>query len=42
LTDLFEYAKFSGHEVDAAMKEEAIEALIAIREDLQREEQLAA
>jgi hypothetical protein len=42
LTDLFEYAKFSGHEVDAAMKEEAIEALVAIREDLQHEEQLAA
>ena len=42
LTDLFEYAKFSRHEIDAAMKEEAIEALVAIREDLQREEQLAA
>lgn len=42
LTDLFEYAKFSGHEVDAAMKEEAIEALVAIREDLQHEEELAA
>jgi hypothetical protein len=42
LTDLFEYAKFSRHEIDAAMKEEAIGALVAIREDLQREEQLAA
>jgi hypothetical protein len=39
---LFEFAKFSGHEVDAAMKEEAIEALIAIRDDLQREEARAA
>jgi Domain of unknown function (DUF4129) len=42
LTRLFEYAKFSGHEVDAAMKEEAIEALIAIRDDLQRNEARAA
>jgi len=42
LTRLFEFAKFSGHEVDAAMKEEAIDALIAIRDDLQREEARAA
>lgn len=42
LTRLFEFAKFSGHEVDAAMKEEAIEALVAIRDDLQREEARAA
>jgi hypothetical protein len=42
LTRLFEYAKFSGHEVDAAMKEEAIEALIAIRDDLQANEARAA
>jgi hypothetical protein len=42
LTRLFEFAKFSGHEVDAAMKEEAIEALIAIRDDLQRAEARAA
>jgi hypothetical protein len=42
LTRLFEYAKFSGHEVDAGMKEEAIEALTAIRDDLQRSEARAA
>jgi uncharacterized protein DUF4129 len=42
LTRLFEYAKFSGHEVDAAMKEEAIAALIAIRDDLQPTEFRAA
>jgi len=42
LTRLFEYAKFSGHEIDDAMKEEAIEALVAIRDDLQREETIAA
>jgi hypothetical protein len=39
---LFEYAKFSRHEVDAEMKEEAIDALIAIRDDLQRNEAVAA
>jgi uncharacterized membrane protein len=42
LTSLFEYAKFSGHEVDAGMKEEAIDALVAIRDDLQRDEVAAA
>jgi hypothetical protein len=42
LTRLFEFAKFSGHEVDAAMKEEAIDALIAIRDDLRRDEARAA
>jgi hypothetical protein len=42
LTRLFEYAKFSGHEVGPVMKEDAIEALIAIRDDLQREEARAA
>lgn len=42
LTQLFEYAKFSGHEVDAAMKEDAIDALIAIRDDLQANEARAA
>src|SRR5947207_4898169 len=42
LTSLFEYAKFSGHEVDEQMKEEAIDALIAIRDDLQRDEAAAA
>jgi hypothetical protein len=42
LTELFEYAKFSRHEIDAAMKESAIDALLAVREDLQRDEALAA
>src|SRR5690348_13936282 len=42
LTRLFEFAKFSGHEVGAVMKEEAIEALIAIRDDLQRGEEARA
>jgi hypothetical protein len=42
LTQLFEYAKFSAHEIDAAMKEQAIGALEKIRDDLRREEVLAA
>jgi Domain of unknown function (DUF4129) len=42
LTRLFEYAKFSRHDIDDAMKEEAIDALLAIREDLQRDEAVAA
>jgi predicted secreted protein len=35
LTRLFEEAKFSRHEIDASMKQEAITALRTIREDLQ-------
>jgi hypothetical protein len=42
LTQLFEYAKFSTHEIDTAMKEEAIAAFAAIRDDLQTEEAVAA
>jgi hypothetical protein len=34
LTTLFERAKFSTHEIDPAMKEEAIAALITVREEL--------
>ena len=42
LTDLFEYAKFSPHQIDDPMKEDAIAALLAIRDDLQQQEVLAA
>jgi hypothetical protein len=42
LTELFEYAKFSKHEIDHAMKERAIESLVAVREDLQAIRELAA
>jgi hypothetical protein len=35
LTELFERAKFSQHEIDVAMKEEAIAALATVRDDLQ-------
>jgi hypothetical protein len=34
LTDLFERAKFSRHQIDAPMKEEAIDALTSLREEL--------
>ncbi len=34
LTELFEYAKFSPHAVDQAMRADALESLAAIREDL--------
>ena len=42
LTELFEYAKFSEHEIDRTMKDDAIESLIMIREDLQLTRELAA
>jgi multisubunit Na+/H+ antiporter MnhB subunit len=42
LTGLFEYAKFSRHPVDAVMKEEAIAALLAVRDDLQAVREAAA
>ena len=35
LTELFERAKFSQHEIDVAMKEEAISALARVRDDLE-------
>jgi hypothetical protein len=34
LTALFEWAKFSQHSVDSAMKDEAISALVAVRDEL--------
>jgi hypothetical protein len=36
LTDLFEKAKFSQHDVDDAMKEEAIAALVRVRDELRQ------
>jgi Domain of unknown function (DUF4129) len=35
LTELFERAKFSTHEIDASMKDRAIAALLSVRDDLQ-------
>lgn len=37
LTHLFERAKFSQHTVDAAMKEEAIDAVVTLRDELRAE-----
>ena len=34
LTDLFERAKFSHHAIDASMKDDAIDALVAVRDEL--------
>jgi len=42
LTELFEYAKFSDHEIDRSMKEHAIDSLVAIQDDLQARQELAA
>ena len=42
LTELFEYAKFSRHEIDDAMKERAIAAFAALRDELQPEQAVAA
>jgi hypothetical protein len=36
LTSLFERAKFSPHPVDAGMKDEAIDALVSVRDELRR------
>ena len=38
LTDLFERAKFSQHEPAESMRDEAIEALVAVRDELRRPE----
>jgi hypothetical protein len=36
LTDLFQRAKFSNHELAESMRDEAIDALVAVRDDLSR------
>jgi hypothetical protein len=41
LTRLFEYARFSPHEIGAGMKDEALGALVAVRADLLAEESAA-
>jgi hypothetical protein len=42
LTALYERAKFSSHEIDAAMKDDAIEALAGLRDELDSEPKEAA
>lgn len=41
LTQLFSRAKFSPHEVDAAMKDDAIEALVGLRAELEHKREAA-
>ncbi|HLY86165.1 MAG TPA: DUF4129 domain-containing protein [Gaiellaceae bacterium] len=38
LTDLFEWARFSQHEPEPAMRDEAVDALIAVRDELRASE----
>jgi hypothetical protein len=42
LTDLFEWAKFSHHEPEATMRDEAVEALVAVRDELRAPVEVAA
>jgi hypothetical protein len=42
LTVLFEWAKFSQHEPEPEMRDEAIDALVAVRDDLRQPEEAAA
>ena len=42
LTTLFEWAKFSHHEPEPHMRDEAIDALIAVRDELRKPETVAA
>ncbi len=42
LTDLFEWARFSHHEPDPSMRDEAVGALIAVRDELRASELAAA
>lgn len=39
LTDLFEWAKFSQHEPEPRMRDEAVDALVAVRDELLKPEQ---
>jgi Domain of unknown function (DUF4129) len=42
LTDLFEWARFSHHEPEPSMRDEAVDALIAVRDELRASELTAA
>jgi len=42
LTDLFEWARFSHHEPEPSMRDDAVDALIAVRDELRNAERLAA
>jgi hypothetical protein len=38
LTDLFEWARFSHHEPEPSMRDEAVDALVAVRDELRASE----
>jgi hypothetical protein len=42
LTDLFEWARFSHHEPDPSMRDDAVDALIAVRDELRASELIPA
>lgn len=42
LTDLFEWARFSHHEPEPAMRDEAVDALVAVRDELRTPTPMAA
>jgi hypothetical protein len=42
LTDLFEWARFSQHEPEPSMRDEAVDALVAVRDELRASERIAA
>jgi hypothetical protein len=42
LTELFEWARFSQHEPEPPMRDEAVDALVAIRDELRSAEPVPA
>ena len=42
LTELFEWAKFSHHEPEPSMRDDAVEALVAVRDELRAAELIPA
>ena len=42
LTDLFEWARFSHHEPEASMRDDAVDALVAVRDELRASELIPA
>ena len=42
LTDLFEWARFSQHEPEPSMRDDAVDALVAVRDELRASELIPA
>ena len=42
LTDLFEWARFSHHEPEPSMRDDAVDALVAVRDELRASELIPA